>query len=54
MYRDICATNKEAILNWLDALALQLESMRSLIAGGDDALEPYFAQAKQLRETAFN
>lgn len=54
MYRDICATNKEAILNWLDALALQLESMRSLIAGGEDALEPYFAQAKQIRETAFN
>lgn len=54
MYHDICTTNKEAILNWLDALALQLESMRSLIAGDDNALELYFAQAKQLRETAFN
>jgi prephenate dehydrogenase len=54
MYRDICATNKEAILNWLDAMALQLDSIRSLIARDDDALELYFAQAKQIREIAFN
>ena len=54
MYRDICATNKEEILNWLDAMALQLDSIRSLIARDDDALEPYFAQAKKIRETAFN
>jgi len=54
MYRDICVTNKEEILNWLDALALQLDSIRSLIARDDDTLEPYFAQAKQIRETVFN
>jgi prephenate dehydrogenase len=54
MYRDICATNKEEILKWLDAMALQLDSIRSLIARDDDALEPYFAQAKKIRETAFN
>ncbi len=54
MYRDICATNKEEILNWLDAMTLQLDSIRSLIARDDDALEPYFAQAKKIRETAFN
>lgn len=54
MYRDICATNKEEILNWLDAMALQLDSIRSLIARDDDALEPYFVQAKKIRETAFN
>jgi prephenate dehydrogenase len=54
MYRDICATNKEEILNWLDAMVFQLDSIRSLIARGDDALEPYFAQAKQIRETTFN
>jgi prephenate dehydrogenase len=54
MYRDICVTNKEEILNWLDALTLQLESIRSFIASDDEVLEPYFAQAKQLRETAFS
>ena len=54
MYRDICVTNKEEILNWLDALALELDSIRSLIARDDEVLEPYFAQAKQLRETAFS
>ncbi len=54
MYRDICLTNKQAILSWLDALAWQLERVRSLIAISDDALEPYFAQAKQVREAAYN
>jgi prephenate dehydrogenase len=54
MYRDICITNKEAILNWLDVLALQLDSIRSLIAQSDNALEPYFAQVKQIREKAFD
>lgn len=53
MYRDICATNKEEILNWLDAMSFQLDSIRMLIARDDDALEPYFAQAKKMRETAF-
>ena len=54
MYRDICLTNKEAILSWLDALAGQLNSVRSLIATSDAALEPYFAQAKQVREAVFS
>ena len=54
MYRDICATNQEEILNWLDAFALELNNIRSLIARKDEVLEPYFAQAKQLRETAFS
>ena len=54
MYRDICVTNKEEILNCLDALASELANIRSLIARDDEVLEPYFAQAKQLRETAFS
>ena len=54
MYRDICATNKEEILNWLDDLASELGNIRSLLAGDDEVLEPYFARAKQLRETAFS
>ncbi len=54
MYRDICFTNKQAILNWLDALAQQLESVRTLIDLSDDALETYFARAKQVREAALS
>ena len=51
MYRDICLTNKQALLSCLDALAVELERIRSLIATNDEALEPYFAQAKQVRDT---
>lgn len=54
MYRDICVTNKEEILVWLDALALELDTIRSLITRDDEVLEPYFAQAKQLRNNVFN
>lgn len=54
MYRDICLTNKQAILNWLDALVQQLESVRTLIDTSDDALETYFARAKQVREAALS
>jgi prephenate dehydrogenase len=54
MYRDICVTNKEEILKCLDALASELVNIRSLISRGDEVLEPYFAQAKQLRDTAFS
>jgi len=54
MYRDICVTNKVEILNWIDALAFELNNIRSLIARDDEDLESFFAQAKQLRETAFS
>ena len=54
MYRDICLTNKEAILGQLDALMAQLTNMRSLIAANDDALLPYFARAKQARDVLYS
>jgi prephenate dehydrogenase len=54
MYRDICMTNKEEILIWIDALATELYNIRSFISQGDEVLESYFTQAKQLRDTAFN
>ncbi len=54
MYRDICLTNKEEILDWLDTLAWQLERVRSLIAMSNDDLEPYFAQARHIREVAYS
>jgi prephenate dehydrogenase len=52
MYRDICLTNKAAILEWLDALETQLQIIRSHIAVNDEALQDYFAQAKHVRDTA--
>jgi prephenate dehydrogenase len=54
MYRDICVTNKKEILKCLDVLASELDTIRSLITRDDEVLEPYFVQAKQLRETAFS
>ena len=54
MYRDICVTNKGEILIWLDALASELDNIRTLITHDEEVLEPYFTQAKQLRETAFS
>ena len=54
MYRDICLTNKEEILDWLDTLAWQLERVRSFIAMSNDDLEPYFAQARHIREVAYS
>ncbi|MGZ6367187.1 MAG: prephenate dehydrogenase [Ktedonobacteraceae bacterium] len=54
MYRDICITNKEEVLIWIDALASELDNIRSLISQDDEVLESYFTQAKQLRETAFS
>ena len=53
MYRDICATNKAEIVNWLDALTTELGNIRSLLAHDDEVLEHYFEEGKQLRETAF-
>ena len=54
MYRDICMTNKAEILFWLDALASELENIRTCITLDGEVLESYFTKAKQLRETAFS
>jgi prephenate dehydrogenase len=54
MYRDICVTNKEEIMIWLDALSSELNNIRAYITLDDEVLEPYFTQSKQLRETAFS
>jgi prephenate dehydrogenase len=53
MHCDICRTNREAVVEWLDRLARHLAELRSLIATGDEALEHYFAQAKQVREGVY-
>ncbi|HLH63306.1 MAG TPA: prephenate dehydrogenase/arogenate dehydrogenase family protein [Ktedonobacteraceae bacterium] len=50
MYQDICLTNKQAIIDRIDALVTELASLRLLIAAGDDALEGYFARSKDIRD----
>jgi prephenate dehydrogenase len=54
MYRDICWTNKEAIVDWMDTLVMELSNLRSRIASGDDTLKHYFAQAKHIRDGVYN
>ena len=49
MYRDICLTNSEAILRWLDEYMATLRSTRELIATHDRHLQETFAKAQQLR-----
>lgn len=50
MYRDICRTNRESILRWMDACMAELGRLRRLIEGGDEGLEQAFRQAKEARE----
>ncbi|MBI2955098.1 MAG: prephenate dehydrogenase/arogenate dehydrogenase family protein [Chloroflexi bacterium] len=50
MHRDICHTNRENILHWLDAYITELTGMRELIAAGDDRLEEAFRKAKEARD----
>ncbi|HZO70822.1 MAG TPA: prephenate dehydrogenase, partial [Ktedonobacteraceae bacterium] len=49
MYRDICLTNSEAIVRWLDEYIATLSSMRARIAERDKTLNETFTTARQLR-----
>ncbi len=49
MYRDICLTNSDAIVRWLDEYIATLSSMRSRIAEHDKALNETFTAAQQIR-----
>jgi prephenate dehydrogenase len=49
MYRDICLTNSEAIIHWLDEYIATLSSMRERIAAQDKRLSETFAEAQQIR-----
>lgn len=48
-YHDICATNKEPILRWLDAYMAALGEMRELIEQGGEELLAAFAAAQEER-----
>ena len=49
MCRDICLTNQQNILKWIDQFAEELSRFRQLIADGSD-LEEVFAQARRERQ----
>lgn len=51
MYRDVCLTNREALVHWIDRYQAELDEMRRLIeAGQADALQKVFQRAKAARE----
>lgn len=55
MWRDICLTNRDAILTLLQQYQQQLTDIEQAIANQDGQyLETLFAKAKQARDTRFN
>lgn len=50
MYRDICLTNKEATLRWIDNFTAELERVRRLVESGDEELEKALALARRARQ----
>ena len=51
MSRDICLTNREPILRWLDEYISDLGTLRRLVAEGGSELEDAFVRAKEQRES---
>lgn len=49
MNRDICLTNGENIVAWIDEFTRELQRFRSLIAEGDLSVEQAFEKARQSR-----
>lgn len=53
MHRDICATNREAVVRWIDEAVDQLRHMQSLVAAGtsetDETLLRVFEEARDAR-----
>jgi len=50
MWRDIALTNRDALLDAMDALAMEHSRLRALIDAGDgDAMEQYFLRCRQVR-----
>lgn len=53
MHRDICATNRGAVVRWLDTVIEELQHERSLIAAGtaetDETLLAHFTEARDAR-----
>lgn len=49
MYRDICLTNSDAIVHWLDAYIQSLQELRRMIALQEGDINEVFLQAQQAR-----
>jgi prephenate dehydrogenase len=50
MYRDICFTNSNAIVRWLDAYATNILSLRDQIAQHDADINEIFTKSRLLRQ----
>jgi prephenate dehydrogenase len=50
MGRDMCLTNKDAILAWLERFRHELEGLRCIIEEGGDTVEEALVQARASRE----
>lgn len=50
VYRDICLTNREALVRWLSEYISELNTFRDQLASHDSSLVQTFAKAQQLRE----
>jgi prephenate dehydrogenase len=50
MNRDICLTNRESILFWIDEFAEELARFRQLVSEGSEDLEGAFLTAQQARK----
>lgn len=50
MNRDICLTNQQNILNWIDEFVKELSLFQGLVAEGGEELEKAFIQAQQARQ----
>jgi len=51
MNRDICLTNRENILLWIDEFSRELSRFRQLVASNSEDLEKAFTEARQARES---
>ncbi|MDH5578548.1 MAG: prephenate dehydrogenase/arogenate dehydrogenase family protein, partial [Betaproteobacteria bacterium] len=55
MWRDICAANRDRLLDELDRYVAKLRAVRPLVESGDGAaLEKLFAEARAARERWLN
>jgi len=50
MNRDICLTNQQNILDWIDEFMKELKQFQRVIARGGDELEKTFVQSQQARQ----
>ena len=51
MTRDICLTNGDSIVRWIDEYVKELTRLRDLVANGDSELEKALTWAREQRET---